>query len=194
MEMAFRNCAIVLLSCFCISTANAQQYSPIDLYKLQGTNNFPGAGGYSIESASRGQVAGASVIIGPVFVDAVLWKSPNGAVASLSPLNVYGFSGVNATDGLNQVGYAFGPQGDFNHAVIWNGTADSVIDIHPTKSPGVRTSEALGMGGGQQVGFASTSFWSEFGHAVVWARQRRFGRGPAPDKSQRIQRVVCIWH
>ena len=24
------------------------------------------------------------------------------------------------------------------------------------------------MGGGQQSGFASTSFWSEFGHAVVW--------------------------
>ena len=68
METAFRNCAIVLLSCFCISTAKAQRYSPIDLYKLQGTNNFPGAGGYSIESASRGQVAGASVIIGPVFV------------------------------------------------------------------------------------------------------------------------------
>jgi hypothetical protein len=157
----------LLFSCLCVSTANAQQYSPTDLYTLERTT-FDIFGGFDIESASGGQVAGAQADIGPVFWEALLWSGPSGAAASLSPGGGGIFSRVNATDGVQQVGYTYGVLGNNNHAVIWNGTASPTIDLHPTKLLGVHSSEAFGMGGGQQVGFASTNDTAPGGHAVVW--------------------------
>jgi hypothetical protein len=155
-----------LLLCVCVSTANAQPYSAIDLYTLEDTaGRFIGF--YDARSAAGGQVAGARVDIGPVFQTALLWNGPNGAETSLSTMDGT-FSRIGATDGVHQVGYAYGPGGDDSHAIIWSGTPNSLIDLHPTKLPGVMTSEALGLGGGQQVGYASTNYLATGGHAVLW--------------------------
>ncbi len=152
---------------FGVATASAQQYSAVDLYTLEGTptyfTNF-----IDVNSVVAGQIVGDSGFVGPVFYEAVMWNGLSGAITGLSPTGSFGFSSANATDGVHQVGFAYGPQGDNSHAVLWNGAADAVVDLHPTKLPDIATSEALGLGGGQQVGLISTWYTPEYGHAALW--------------------------
>jgi hypothetical protein len=64
-----------------------------------------------------------------------------------------------------QVGYgeigATGP----THALLWNGTAESVVDLHGFLPPGFQTSKAQGIDtSGNIIGTAD-------GHAILWVRQ-----------------------
>jgi hypothetical protein len=42
--------------------------------------------------------------------------------------------------------------GQLPHALLWNGTAASAVDMNPTNLTGITFSEADGMSGTQQVG------------------------------------------
>ena len=147
-------------------TVSAQQYSAIDLYPLEDTPaGFVGL--YQPMSAFGGQVAGRRLDIGPVFQTAVVWNRPNGAITLLRPMNS-GFSSIDATDGTRQVGFAFADLGgNSRHAAMWSGSTSSVVDLHPTA---FTDSEAFGIGGAQQVGFAGPSALPNIGtHAMLWS-------------------------
>ena len=53
-----------------------------------------------------------------------------------------------------QVGYSF--MNSPVHALLWSGSASTVVDLHPSSLPAGSTSAAYGVGGGQQVGFANS--------------------------------------
>jgi hypothetical protein len=86
-------------------------------------------------------------------------------------LNPGGFAGSLgiATDGGQQVGYGARTGGvglapsNGNHALLWSGTAESLVDLHPVS--GYDITSANGVGGGQQVGWGG-AYGSE--HALLW--------------------------
>jgi probable HAF family extracellular repeat protein len=101
---------------------------------------------------------------------ALLWT---GSAASAVDLHPAGFTGSWAygVAGGQQVGY-----GGANyyiskkvgyvarvHALLWTGSAASVVDLHPA---GFVNSWALGVGGGQQVGYGVGSDGTP--HALLW--------------------------
>jgi hypothetical protein len=164
-------CGVLLVYVFCVAMVRAQTYAGHDLFIL--TPPFPNQPlpQFSINDGSPSVAAGGMVVGesegGPnVFPiqNALIWASPNGEITDLSPTSLPGFgtSVAIATDGVRQVGAAGQPpiisQGGFFHAVLWSGTADSAVDLNPN---GYQFSEALGIGGNQQVGFAG-------GHAQLW--------------------------
>ncbi|MBX3377052.1 MAG: hypothetical protein KF678_08620 [Phycisphaeraceae bacterium] len=75
------------------------------------------------------------------------------------------FSVALGASGSSQVGFSSElVQGDLRHnAALWNGTAASWINLHPT---GAADSFALGAGGSQQVGYA---IFGNTTHASVWS-------------------------
>jgi hypothetical protein len=78
---------------------------------------------------------------------------PSGFAASFG-------SGVG--DG-QQAGYGAGPMtGNEKHALLWSGTADSVVDLHPN---GFTSSQASGASGGQQAGYGVVGGASR---ALLW--------------------------
>jgi hypothetical protein len=51
------------------------------------------------------------------------------------------------------------------HALLWNGTAQSVVDLHTFLPPGFASSQAFGIdASGNVIGSAD-------GHAILWVRQ-----------------------
>jgi hypothetical protein len=102
---------------------------------------------------------------------ALLWTSRG--VTDLHPSG-FQFSGAHATDGAQQVGGGRPPGLDFeSHALLWTGSAASVIDLNPLNGH-FAWSVALGVSGGQQVGggidssagpgINSSGSW----HALLW--------------------------
>ena len=74
---------------------------------------------------------------------------------------------TSATDGTNQVGMGSGSgTGGNDHALVWSGTANSAVDLHPTLLSGFTNSWAVGTGAGQQVGYAYGP--GTFNHAMLW--------------------------
>ena len=70
------------------------------------------------------------------------------------------------TSGGEQVGYGVGPATGFQtHALLWRGTAASIVDLNPS---GFDESEARGVCGGQQVGFGYGPATGDHGHALLW--------------------------
>ena len=67
---------------------------------------------------------------------------------------------TRVSDG-QQVGSGALP-GFVNHALFWTGSADSVVDLHPS---GFTDSGAVGVSAGQQVGWGSTVLHD---HALLW--------------------------
>jgi hypothetical protein len=58
------------------------------------------------------------------------------------------------------------PENDGPHALLWSGSADSVVDLHPS---GFFNTFAYGVSGGRQVGEGTgpvTDYWD---HALVWS-------------------------
>lgn len=106
---------------------------------------------------------------------ATLWRGTPDSRTSLQPdaLLLPGFlatqSQANATDGRQQVGWAFGADRTGtvrNHALLWSGTASSAVDLNPS---GFFASEANGVRDGQQVGFGETQInFSSTRHALLW--------------------------
>jgi hypothetical protein len=141
-------------------------------------------GGFS-ESFALGVRSGQQIGYGIIgdFDDAphhaLLWKGTADSAVDLHPTNLDGFihSFALATNGIQQVGV--GSQdpsgaGDFsraNHALLWNGTADSAVDLHPTKLSDVYASVAVDTNGAQQVGygFLGAGGPNPTDHALLWS-------------------------
>jgi hypothetical protein len=114
---------------------------------------------------------------------ALLW---NGSAESVVDLNPEGyFSTAFGISGTQQVGYKYkrndGSLQDNQlifyedaHAVLWNGTAESAIDLNPQN---FETSKAIDICGNQQVGYGTLSTGGEsvfdptktFTHALLWS-------------------------
>jgi hypothetical protein len=126
---------------------------------------------------SDNQQVGAGIRTGadPFFdVHALLWS---GSAASAVDLHPHGFRYTEA-HGVSagyQVGVGWGPAtstpdfpGGADHALLWNGSAASVVDLHP--SSGFFESAAIDVWHGQQVGFGPVGA-GPLGpsHALLWA-------------------------
>jgi hypothetical protein len=85
-------------------------------------------------------------------------------VVDLNPSS--GYSGTMANGlGGSQVGQ--GGVGVISHALLWSGTAASVIDLHPSAYTG--GSVAYASAGGTQVGLGAVSLGGGATHALTWA-------------------------
>lgn len=67
--------------------------------------------------------------------------------------------------GGQQVGRGWNPD-YYEHALLWSGTADSMVDLNPS---GLDYSEAYGISGNQQVGRGHGSATGGQTHAVLWS-------------------------
>jgi len=103
---------------------------------------------------------------------ALLWI---GTAASCVNLNPSGFAGSGAygTNGTQQVGWGSlrplvpPPTGGPNpHAILWNGSASSYVDLNP---PDFAESYATGISGTQQVGYGKGYFTNSRYHALLWS-------------------------
>jgi hypothetical protein len=98
---------------------------------------------------------------GDDFAEAVLWELNSGIVeTSLHPPGAIQ-SRAEAVHGFEQGGSVAFTEND-NRAALWSGSAASLIDLHPA---GAGDSYVLGMGPGQQVGYATLPF----SHACIWS-------------------------
>src|SRR5207302_5999566 len=85
-------------------------------------------------------------------------------VTDLTPAGYTGLFGYGIGGGL-QVGSGTPTSSSISHALLWSGTAGSVVDLHPSSYTG--GSEAFGVSGGTEVddGFISVG---GAGHALKW--------------------------
>ena len=108
---------------------------------------------------------------------AVLWTGTAASAVDLHPPGPASSTGfvttiAAATNGSQQVGYSvpavFG--GGKEHALLWSGTADSMVDLHQFLPPGFGSSGALGIdAAGNVVGWASPAVVNiGQDHAILW--------------------------
>jgi uncharacterized membrane protein YgcG len=98
---------------------------------------------------------------------AVVWT---GTAASAVDLNPIGFSAseANATNGIQQGGWAYDSVNISQHAGLWSGTAASFVDLHPA---GFTDSKVNAMTATKQVGEGWVGGLGTLGsvrHALVW--------------------------
>ncbi len=102
---------------------------------------------------------------------ALLWRGTAGSVVDLHPSGFATSTGTSTSGnqqlGWKQVGYGFppGPPGTGGHALLWSGSAGSVVDLNPS---GFIDSIAYGVSGGQQVG-AGRPTSGDPEHARLWS-------------------------
>jgi hypothetical protein len=107
---------------------------------------------------------------GPAIVGhhqhALLWNGTANSAMDLNPSNLTGFTDSfgHATDGTDQVGWGSGTNFG-EHALLWHGSASTAVDLNPTN---IATTDALGVGGNQQVGTASANGTGSDLHAMLW--------------------------
>jgi hypothetical protein len=171
-----RSGALIAVAFYCFGTANTtmgQSYAGVDLYVIQSLSGdpvyFPNGSG---EIAAGGQVVGYPVNLaapggGGLPGDGLLWTPPVGAVVDLTPAG--GGETAHSTDGVHQVGDGALPMIGGDHALLWSGTAASVVDLHPTNLSGFVTSQAYGVSGVQQVGVGQIQQGTQvIEHALRW--------------------------
>jgi len=137
------------------ATAGASVY----IASLLSPAGFADVKAYSISSGRiGGYVAGPTAPGGhaAIFVD-----SPTGFV-DLNPA-AHESTTVSALTGTSEVGYGY-PFGGLPHALLWRGTAESVVDLHPT---GFNFSWANGASEGSQVGVGQWNIDGNF-RALLW--------------------------
>jgi hypothetical protein len=124
--------------------------------------------------AGAGQAVGTGRIPGsayPTDTHAVFWPKPGGAGVDLHPPD-FRHSAALGTDGLQQVGHGNGPPTRFaRHALLWRGSANVYIDLHPAGT--WNDSVAVAVAGGQQAGNINNYFYTTYErdiieHAALW--------------------------
>ena len=150
---------------------------------------------------SGGQQVGWGVPTGGTFsrgpFHALLWRGSAGSVVDLHPSrSKWGFvdSQALATSGGQQVGWGgWGlpgwneNHGGPSHALLWRGSADSVVDLHLLLPQGFESSYALGIDAtGDVVGFASTEGAIHTPYAFLWKRD-----APTPGTSSGQDIMRC---
>jgi hypothetical protein len=126
------------------------------------------------ESSVRGvsgdkQVGSGSTPPTGVGTHALLWSGTAASVIDLHPTGFF-YSEANAVSGNTQVGHGHiekinntGFRDISVHALLWSGTAASVVDLNPM---GFRYSWANAVSGNTQVG---NGFTSTGNHALLWS-------------------------
>jgi hypothetical protein len=126
---------------------------------------------YGISGTQQVGYGSGSATGGSANTHALLWS---GSAASCVDLNPSGFSWSEAygTSGTQQVGGGGGPAAtgglgyQNEHALLWNGTAASYVDLNPS---GFDYSEARGTSGWQQVGYGmNPANGDNIVHALLW--------------------------
>jgi pimeloyl-ACP methyl ester carboxylesterase len=125
-------------------------------------------------AVAGGQQVGA-VEPGSPNTHAALWSGTAGSFIDLHPGvlgdgTVFAWSEAHATAGGQQVGFGSINDGSIypSHALLWRGSAASVVDLHPG---GFTRSMAFGTSGTQQVGLGENlvdwGVWVD--HALLWS-------------------------
>ncbi len=115
-------------------------------------------------SVSRGCLH-ASIAI--AVLSAATWASADWSYIDLIPsgFDVSNRSMANGDYSGHQFGYGNGASTGYrDHALMWSGTANSLVDIHPDA---FENSQILMAGDGHEVGFARPSGTNE-SHAIEW--------------------------
>jgi hypothetical protein len=105
---------------------------------------------------------------------ALLWNALDTAPIDLNPTDLgFDSSGANGANGTQQVGSGSFHISDYpygrSHALLWSGSADSAVDLHPTSIAGMTDSSAVATDGLQQVGEAWVSATASQPHALLWS-------------------------
>ena len=120
---------------------------------------------------------------------ALLWSGTRDSIVVLTgPDAEVDAMGMDVAGGI-QVGYVGGS--GRAHACLWRGTSESFVDLHPAGTVG---SEALGTGGGQQVGnvwdgefTTRAALWSGAADSYVNLSPKKFFRSRATKCSHGFQ-------
>jgi hypothetical protein len=106
---------------------------------------------------------------------AMCWQGSAASAVDLHPSTTYPFSRAMGVHGGEEVGYISSfayPDGDASgyhttsHAVKWNGSAASAVDLNPL---GYDASEATCTSGTQQGGWAYLALPAPTQHAMIWS-------------------------
>lgn len=158
--------ALFGLGVFLISrVAGASPYtSQVQFALLPNNNNFSPVA-FDVVS---GQAVGINGNNNTGTNEGVLWTSAG--KTSLGPTGeAYGDSEVVATDGQMQVGDVE-QIGVGHQALVWSGTASSVVDINPTNLTGFTNAYAHEISGTQVVGYGggTATVGPDAFHALLW--------------------------
>lgn len=126
--------------------------------------NPPGASYSQAEGISAdGQIVGSANF--GTSIHATLWTNDN--VIDLHPATGYTQTHAARTDGTHQVGGGVVPGASGWQALVWSGSADSVVNLHPD---GYVASAAISLSGPQVVGYASLAgpYDGQILHAAIW--------------------------
>ncbi len=101
---------------------------------------------------------------------ALLWTGTAASAVDLNPININGVveSQALGISGNQEVGVGIGndtAMGIPKHALLWTGSAGSVVDLSPANA---FDSAALATNGSQQVGYADDGVMT-FAHAMLWS-------------------------
>lgn len=101
---------------------------------------------------------------------AKMWHGTAASMVALPSLVGLVATQANATDGTYQVGFGgFVSTGYTPHAMLWQGAIGIPVDLHPSA---FRSSKALGVSNGYQVGYAESQFGAPYyGYeiAMMWS-------------------------
>ncbi len=103
---------------------------------------------------------------------ALMWSGAANTAVDLHPTNITGYiesqaNGISST-GSHQVGYGDGTATSGNsHALLWSGSANSAVDLHPTLLTGFSESFAMACNDTIQAGFGKFTA-SNSNHAMAW--------------------------
>jgi probable HAF family extracellular repeat protein len=113
--------------------------------------------------SADGQIVGEATLGGSTH--AILWSG--GDVIDLHPATGYTQTHAASTDGSHQVGGGAAPGAVGWQALVWSGSADSVVNLHPN---GYATSAAMNLWGTQVVGYAGQAAPNDgqIVHAAIW--------------------------
>jgi hypothetical protein len=131
---------------------------PVGITQALPSGTSPGAAG--------GQLVGLGRATSNDSLRALLWTS-SGQPIDLTPTQLPNVAGAYAaaTDGVRQVGAT---EGDNGRALLWSGTAASVVQLHPTNLSGFLNSFATGIAGARQVGYGEKANTNNNYHALLW--------------------------
>ena len=95
---------------------------------------------------------------------AALWTGTAASMVLLNPTG-YSFTAAVDTNGAVQVGYGTAPVGEL-HALAWQGSAGSYVDLHAFLPSNLVSSQALSIIGNDIYGIATEADGTQ--HAIVW--------------------------
>ena len=155
-----RSSAALTLACGFVSTVSAQEYTCEVLYHLDAPSPITV---HSYKSVSAGGSCGDGWGPGTLGVPhAIYIPSSTGVPIDLHPLTGYTDTYALACEGNQQVGYGWRDSSGYQ-AVMWAGSAASLVNLHPG---GYAVSEARGTDGEHQVGWAGTTVSTR---AMLWS-------------------------